>query len=78
MISMAQIGRFESFLALVSLSSFLYFGVGELKYLYGEEEEDQGFRGEREVDGSRQIKQRERERYEMYWNDKPVDKHKYL
>lgn len=40
MISMAQIGRIESFLALVSLSSFLYFGVVELKYLYGEEEED--------------------------------------
>lgn len=78
MILMAQIGGFESFLVLLSLSSFLYFGLVELKYLYGGGEERLGiWRAGREMatDKINSVSEDENENEnEMYRNDKLSDK----
>lgn len=74
MILMAQIGGFESFLVLLSLSSFLYFGLVELKYLYGGGEERLGIwrgRGEMAADKLNSVSENENE---MYRKDKLSDK----
>lgn len=78
MILMAQIGGFESFLVLLSLSSFLCFGLVELKYLYGGGEERLGiWRGRREMaaDKLNSVSENENENEnEMYRKDKLSDK----
>lgn len=74
MILMAQIGGFESFLVLLSLSSFLCFGLVELEYLYGGGEERLGiWRGGREMAADKLNSVSENEN-EMYRRDKLSDK----